>query len=250
MHNMQTMPTPPRRRPAPPRPLQHQRGIAMFFVLVITVIIVGLSISLATGVFSEHKIARATADQAIARQGAEAALRDAELDLMCLFWNGTAFVPNAASKRTFCTPPTLESGAQRGGTGVTNTSTGYVKANGARFSDGIRTATLNLASAICEPTPSTPCGAQAEIRPPDFIPPTCRTELGSFTAQPALDIAGLTTAQPKTPIYCIELFLPTGASGGNTGVSPVYRIRARGYGRSDQTTVDLESLYRPFKDPD
>ena len=57
---------------------QRQEGVALFMVLMVTLVIVALSVSLATGVFSEYKISRNAADLAIARQAAEAALRDAE----------------------------------------------------------------------------------------------------------------------------------------------------------------------------
>jgi type IV pilus assembly protein PilX len=206
-------------------PLARQRGIALLMVMMVTLIIVALSVSLATGVFSEHKLSRSTADQAIARQGAEAALRDAEHDLNCDRWNAATnafeFWSTAdGNSRPYCVQR-VEACRQLGNAGITSTCT-----------QGLRAMPLVDSSANLPVATS-------------FI--ACSVPLGEITQQPVAALDGQ-VVQPSVPRYSIELFdyRPTGAKGS----TPIYRIRARGYGLStsgdiSSTTVDLEAIYRP-----
>ena len=212
-----------------PRPLlARQRGVALFMVLMVTLVIVALSVSLAVGVFGGQKSARASADHAIARQAAEAALRDAELDLMCQRWtaatqtfafNNSAVV-NSTNPRSYCDKP-IDSCKQIGSTSHTTVC-----------SNGIVTA---------------PLGTVPSVTNPFAAGSNCSVAYGTITGQPEFKLSGLSQAtQPAQPRYSIELFTynPSGEMGK---VLPAYRITARGYGRgnSASTIVDLESIYRP-----
>jgi Tfp pilus assembly protein PilX len=269
MHSPQTSQSPrnrlhplhPLQRPHSLHSLRHQRGVALFMVLMVTLVIVGLSVSLAVGVFSEQKNARSSADQAIARQGAEAALRDAELDVTCQRWVITdastkagEFQPyNTAdgNPRQYC-DTTLQTGESRGASSaakdLTGTSgcTAYVS-GAALGSDGFSAPLGNAGD------PSTRSNsdninniASASPSPSDFLPTSCRIQYGAITNQAELYPAG-TLATPKTPIYSIEV-ISRPSLDAKSSLSPIYRLRARGYGRSESTTVDLESLFMPFKD--
>lgn len=230
--------------------MKRQRGAALFMVLMVTLVIVALSVSLAVGVFGETKNARNAGDQAIARQGAEAALRDAEMDLSCMVWDGATKAFKFSSiangnKREFCNKP-IDSCVSRGAEGFTSTCTAY-DGTTLRATDGVVLAALNSEASTCVPLPGVPCGADT-VKPTDFLPAACRVTFGAATGQPALAITGQVGA-PTAPIYSIEL-LTYKPVGGATGELPIYRIRARGYGRSASTSVDLESIYRPCQQAD
>ncbi len=209
--------------------LTQQSGVALFMVLMVTLVIVALSVSLAVGVFSEHKVSRNTADHAIARQAAEAALRDAEQDILCQKWNNatsqfefhssivSASNPNP-NKRQYCTqmPKTC---TQIGDAGAT-----------AACSDGLVSIPLSTGSA--SPSSTT-----------DYKNTSCHAIFGSITGQPGYQVAAAGSATVSTaPYYTIEVYSDV---TGNKGLRPVFRIRARGFGRDPSTVVDLESTYRP-----
>lgn len=202
---------------------QRQEGVALFMVLMVTLVIVALSVSLATGVFSEYKISRNAADLAIARQAAEAALRDAEQDVNCLAWDAntktfkfsTSISTNGstANVREYCAQaPKLCS--QIGDAGVTATC-----------SNGMVLKPLSASGAM--PTAT------------DIKDANCTVVFGTITQQPKL----ATIPEPNQPRYMIEVFRDPSVSG--RGQMPVFRMLARGYGRDISTTVDLESIYRP-----
>ena len=210
-----------------PAALARQRGAALFMVLMVTLVIVSLSVSMATGVFSEFKISRATADQSIARQGAEAAMRDAELDLNCQKWDPTAKAfafhgVAAGNPRPYCDKP-LQACTERGSTGALSVCDTASGGNGGILEIPIVDASNNL--------PSTA-----------FM--GCKVAFGSMTGQASLN-AVATGVQPRAPEYSIEVFTHSARSALGKATVPIYRIRARGYGRSESTTVDLESVYRP-----
>jgi type IV pilus assembly protein PilX len=214
-----------------PPALARQKGVALFMVLMVTLVIVALSVSLATNVFSDQKSSRSAADLAIAREAAEAALRDAENDLNCQQWNGSAYAFFATStggtstapgnRRPFCdTDPSTQVCEQLGDLGATQTCD--TTANGAMA--GIVAAPLVVGT-----TRGTPTNFQ-----------TCNVTYGAVTNQTAFKTDGTTITQPR---YAIEVFsdMPTGSKA----TKPIYRITARGYGRNPSTTVDLESIFRP-----
>jgi type IV pilus assembly protein PilX len=202
---------------------QHQKGVALFMVLMVTLVIVALSVSLATGVFSEYKTSRNTADLAIARQAAEAALRDAEQDVNCMAWDvntktfkfNTSISTNGstANVREYCAQaPKLCT--QIGDAGVTATCANGMVLKPLSASGDMPNAT-NIKDA------------------------NCTVAFGGVTGQPKL----ATIPDANQPRYMIEVFRDPSMSG--RGQMPVFRMLARGYGRDMSTSVDLESIYRP-----
>jgi Tfp pilus assembly protein PilX len=219
----------------------------LFMVMMITLIIVALSVSLALGVFGEHKLSRNSADQAIARQGAEAALRDAELDLSCKRWNATSNTFEASDENS--NPPNVRKHCVSGLASLNGSSVAETVGGGAGellgdgtagtiCVDGLR-AMRTVAVMGALPTPTSLMD--------------CSVALGTVTKQPALVLVGQ-GAQPSPPRYGVELFSenPNGGKQSSSGTVTVYRIHARGYGRStgsnvSTTTVDLEAIFRPHK---
>lgn len=195
----------------------HQKGIALISVLMITLIIMALSVSLAINVFREHRLSRNAADLAIARQAAEAALRDAEHDIACEVWDTATnkFIPNTIAN--YRCP--LELGKQS--FIPTACKDGWINAPISNTDTNPRLSTTYFSG-------SSPC---------------YRT-FGQTTKQPSFNILGINSnhLQPNQPRYFIEVF--NKSNGGKVGITN-YRITARGYGRNPNTMVDLQSLFRP-----
>lgn len=208
-------------------PIQAQRGVALFMVLMITLVIVALSVSMASGVFSDQKASRAAADSAIAREAAEAALRDAEHDLNCQGWNSatkTYSYQSVASgnRRPFCDiDPSTQVCEQLGNLGAPQICDTTVNAG----LQGIVSTPLVLGAA----------------RPAATNFNTCFVELGAITKHPKFELNGADV--DRQPRYAVEVFSDTVVGGKSS--KPIYRITARGYGRNMTTTVDLESIVRP-----
>ncbi|MEN9911721.1 MAG: hypothetical protein RI956_165 [Pseudomonadota bacterium] len=195
------------------QPVSQQQGVALITVLMITLVIMVLSVSLAMGVFSEHRLSRNAADLAIARQAAEAALRDAEHDIACEKWDASknAFVEDLMTNPQRCP---LQRGKQN-----------Y---NPQSCTAGWVTAPLSANNAAPSTTKY-------------FSNQNCYRIFGDATKQPSFNILGATSS-PRLPLYSIEVF--NKSNGGKVGITN-YRITARGYGRNSTTTVDLQSIFRP-----
>ncbi len=195
------------------QPISQQQGVALITVLMITLVIMVLSVSLAVGVFSEHRLSRNAADLAIARQAAEAALRDAEHDIACEKWDTTTgtFVEDLTTNPQRCP---LQRGKQN-----------Y---NPQACTAGWVTAPLSVNNV-------------APLTTQYFSNKNCYRTFGEVTKQSSFNILGA-ASNPKLPLYSIEVF--SKSNGGKMGITN-YRITARGYGRSSTTTVDLQSIFRP-----
>jgi type IV pilus assembly protein PilX len=195
------------------QPVSQQQGVALITVLMITLIIMVLSVSLAVGVFSEHRLSRNAADLAIARQAAEAALRDAEHDIACEKWD--------ASKNTFVED--LTTNPQR-----CPLQRGKQNYNPQACTAGWVTAPLSV-------------NGVSPVTTKYFSNQNCYRTFGQVTGQPSFNILGV-ASNPNLPRYSIEVF--SKSNGGKVGITN-YRITARGYGRNSTTTVDLQSIFRP-----
>ncbi len=84
---------------------QHQGGVAMLVVLVFTLALTGIAIVSARLALLGESVARNQLDLQVARQAAEAALRDAEKDLMIA--NGSITFPGAACSRGIMERPVM-----------------------------------------------------------------------------------------------------------------------------------------------
>jgi type IV pilus assembly protein PilX len=208
-----------------------QQGVALVMVLMITLVIVALSSSLALAVFGEHRLSRNAADVAVARQAAEAALRDAEHDLLCQVWNGNGFVSApAGGVRAYCNGVNLPVAKELGSAG-TQVGAGILSTSN-RCADGVVGAKQYDASV------TTALG-------PDLTGVDCFVVFGTNTKQPALALLGAGVAL-RPPIYAIEVFADP--SGDPKNAKYVYRLTARGFGRNPSTVVDLQEVYKPFPD--
>lgn len=205
----------------------HQMGAALFVVVLVSLVVSLMGAQLVNRLVFTQRGAMNEADLAIARENAEAALRDGEQDVRCRQWkvadDGTAgsyvFVENASrpqgQKRPHCdiqaTDPT-QNGSLGGAIGLC--ANGYI--------------TVRLDDPNTLPPP-------AEII-------KCRNAFGTITKAPLVDFGTFSLA--TQPYYTVEvLLLPNGQVGQNI---PYYRIRATGFGRNNLTKITLESIFRPL----
>jgi type IV pilus assembly protein PilX len=210
--------------------LRAQRGVALLMVLMVTMVIVALSVSLASSVLNDHRMSRNSADLAIARQAAESALRDAEYDIMCQRWDSVS--------KSFMFHSNITGDANSGATPSPRSYCNTKPESGKQ----IWTASLTN---VCDkgmvliPT-STNGSVPVSINYNDV---NCFVEYGRVTEQAELNLLGVSATQPNKPRYSIELFTDPQSTGPTI---PTFRITARGYGRNSSSTVDLQSIYRPF----
>lgn len=211
-----------------------QRGVAMLVVLVFTLALTGIAIVSARLALMGESVARNQLDLQVARQAAEAALRDAEKDLMIA--NGAKEFPGALCLRNSVNTerPVMNQIAQfspeclRGQCAV-------------REEDRLK---VDFAQAASTPAkgeawwPEDRGGLWGEPgvnKPSAKAKQTCPTftggvPLGVFTG--ALPIEGV-AAQPE---YLIELI--------NHGNGAFFRITSRGFGYRMGTEVVLQSYFQ------
>lgn len=207
---------------------RRQRGMALIVVLgMMSVVFVVAAISIRLTLLAERS-ARNDRDRQIAFQAAEAALADAELDIMG---------PNAATnKRCSIQSKKLEG----------------------LFLPGCGTSTTDRTRGLCELNPA---GAKPLYTSVNFDETTDASRryavLGEFTGRTAnfKDKAngGLSA---KTPRYIIEVvnYIPVvSANGGAAEPGPEaqgFLVTALGYGVSDNTRVMLQSMFfKPLPTP-
>lgn len=213
-----------RRVPAP------QRGVAMLVVLVFTLALTGIAIVSARLALLGEGLARNQLDLQVARQAAEAALRDAEKDLMIA--NGALDFPGAVCKRNAQRPvlnqiTEFTADCLRGQCLVDPKKRGnvdFVKAAG----------NAELAEAWWPEDRGGRWGAPAEGKPRAGNTGPCEAfkgavPLGSFTGARAVQGVAF---QPE---YLIEL-IPR-------GTDYFFRITARGFGYRAGTEVVLQSYF-------
>lgn len=197
------------------RPHQYQRGAALFVVVMVSMVVTLLGVQLVSQLTSNTRTAMGEQDVSWARMAAEAALRDAERDVSCQQWNGTAYVYWAYTNQT--------GGNPRAHCIVNPTSVGakssVALAKGPTGSEGC-TKGMQLAPAAA---------ASAAAVCPEI-------DYGEVTGAPALTVGSAS--------YAIDVI---SVSDGQVGQAvPYYRIRARGQGRNANTSVVLESVFRPL----
>ena len=193
-----------------------ERGAVLIVALLFLVMLTMLGITAMTGTTMEERMAGNARDNSIAFQAAEAALRDARRDL------GEWAVPGYGGKRTLPT-----------GWALNNVNYGVNFGNG----------TCNNAGAtrgLCLPAlytggenaqlPAVPAGHSFTGAP--GVP------YGTFTGVPALEGVAV------QPHYLIELFCLVRHDEGLSGAPNCnfFRITARGYGASPNSTVTLQEI--------
>lgn len=218
-----------------PSSLPRQRGIAMLVVLVFTLALTGIAIVSARLALLGESVARNQLDLQVARQAAEAALRDAEKDLMIK--DGTLEFPGAVCQRNLPTQlerPAMDQTAQftkeclRGQCVVDNKERKNVDyTQGATSSD--------RAEAWWPEDRGGSWGDPEEGKPAAGAEGACATftggvPLGIFTGARPIEGVAL---QPE---YLIELI--------RRGDSYYFRITARGFGYRAGTEVVLQSYFQ------
>ncbi len=205
--------------------LTNERGSSLVVVLImLSVIFVIGVISARLSLFSERS-ARNDRDRQIAFQSAEAALLDAELDMMG---------PNTASNRRVCDFDSAKPAAFVAGCG-TGTKTGMClsastegdawKAVKAQFSSNVGTATSNVT-----------------------------VQFGQFTGQSIAQAGGGLPSKPSR--YMIEAVRYAGTGNATDAVGSdkteyAFLVTAMGFGMRPETQVLLQALiYKPANKPD
>lgn len=216
------------------RPSPAQRGVAMLVVLVFTLALTGIAIVSARLALMGESVARNQLDLQVARQAAEAALRDAEKDLMIA--NGGVSFPGALCLRNAVNieRPVMDQIGQF----TANCLRGQcVMAKADRLK-------VDFAQAASDPSRGEAWwpvdrggrwGEPGKNKPSATSKETCTTftggvPLGVFTgANPIEGVA----AQPE---YLIELF--------GDGNGKFFRITSRGFGYRMGTEVVLQSYFQ------
>lgn len=206
-------------RHAPCASRHRQRGSVMWLVVLLTVIGSLLAMSMSSTLLAQFRSVRNERDLAIARQAAEAALRDAEADVSCQHWaTATSTLQqsiNPTTPRTHClslAPVCAQ---------LMPTSAG----------PGLRL--------LGRKPGATPPAIAWDTAPTACLDGSCAVEFGSQTGVPAL--SGV--SQP--PRYHIDVL--DAAQTGDAGGVPLFRLSARGYGATSGSYVDLQEIYRPCR---
>lgn len=224
----------------------NQRGLALIIVMIFLSAITGITIWAVRQSLMGEGMARNQLDLEVARQAAEAALRDAERDIMNLT-AGT--LPNASCSRGLVTPPLGMQGFTE------NCDKGLCLIS----SDIYATANWTTgAAANAEPWWPQGKGGQWNN---DFSPGVSAS--GKPSRQPvntdncstfvgAVPLGTYTGAAPVTgvavqPEYLIEYF--NRASSITLKPAAHYRITARGFGYTQRTQVVLQTIYAPLQEP-
>ncbi|MFZ6690067.1 pilus assembly PilX family protein [Undibacterium sp. SXout11W] len=190
-----------------------QQGISLIISLLMTVVVMILSISGANLVLQNEKASRSDRDRQIALMAAEAALKDAEMDI-------DSPMP-LESQRSHLFDPTsnlyFEPGCAKG--------------------DG------NIYQGLCLPSGpgQIPVWLAIDLGAENDAPSTVK--LGRFTGQTMVVGKGVFPA--KLPRYIIEAVQDVEAGQRADGQTKyIFRITAIGFGSSETTQVVLQTYYR------
>ncbi|QJC55839.1 hypothetical protein HC248_01122 [Polaromonas vacuolata] len=212
--------------------LTGQHGAALVVVLLFMLAMTVMALWSANSVSLSERLARQQLDAQVAHEAAEAALRDGEFDL--LLTNG-AIRPGAYCARGDARPIS-ESIAQFNA----NCSQGQCAINPARY----ESSDYKLASAsnteLSEPWWPASKGGQWNDNlgsKPARLAENCNfsggVPFGTYTGRPK--IIGVS----RQSEYLIEYF--------RLGQNNYFRINARGFGRSPNTEIVLQSYFQPFE---
>lgn len=219
-------------RPAAARRRPSARGVAMIIVLMFMLALTGLAVFSARYATMGETMAANQLDQERARQAAEAALRDAERDLLLppLGRPATSRCDRTADRpvvlrlpaftttctRGQCAPQPLAAEGANWATGA-NAEVWWPAARNGQWNDDAAT------------KPSNAAGANTNCNFTGGVP------LGTFTG--ADELPGVS----RQPEYLIEYFQ---RGSGRTG--DFFRITARGFGLAPNTEVVLQTYFQPF----
>lgn len=207
-----------------------QTGAALVVVMIFIVALTAIAIYAAKNVSLNERLARNQLDAQVAREAAEAALRDAEFDLLLA---SDAIRPNAKCARTD-TRPVIESISQFD----TTCTRGQCGLPPARY-EMSNYATATSTSNTGEPWWPTAKGGLWNDNlstKPTAVGVNCTftggVPYGTYSGKP--NIIGVS----RQPEYIIEYF--------RVGTNNVFRVTARGFGRNTSTQIVLQSYFKPF----
>ena len=196
---------------------RRQRGAALWVITMLALVLGLIASSQISTVTSMFHAARDGRDLALARQAAESALRDAEADVICQQWTGSAWEQalSPTTPNSYCTS-------------LLPLCTQLMPTQDA---PGIR---------VLGSHPSTaPASINWDLPVGSCLNGNCAIELGSKTGAPALAVVA------KQPRYQIDAFDVSPVGGSEP--QPLFRITARGYGGKDTTVAELQEVYRPCR---
>lgn len=209
-------------RPAPSHPAlrfkrRGQQGVALWTVVVLALLLGLLALSQTNSVVGQFRTSRNERDLALARQAAEAALRDAEADITCQVWKGGQLVQTTDPEEPLVNAYCLSLAPTCSAMMPTQDEAG-MRLLGRTPTE--KPADINWNDADCK------TGA-------------CAVSLGTKTRATA--VPGV-ESQPRYHIDVLDAQL-----AATNEPSPLFRITARGYGATRATVVDLQEVYRPCK---
>lgn len=198
---------------------QGERGVALWTVVVLALLLGLLALSQTNSVVGQFRTSRNERDLALARQAAEAALRDAEADVTCQVWD-------TASGQLVQTTDAAEPIVNSYCLSLAPTCSAMMPT---QDEPGMRLLGRN-------PTEKP---ANIDWEQANCATGACAVTLGTKTRATAVVEV---IQQPKYHIDVLDAQLAT-----TYEPSPLFRITARGYGATMATVVDLQEVYRPCK---
>ncbi len=190
-----------------------ERG-AMVVTLIMLMLVLMLGLAAGQAALQSLKTAGFDRDREVAFQTAEAALRDAELDIEAS--------PDVARSRSHIFSRYSAQGFPAAGDAACNSGAG------------------NIHLGLCRHVPTAAAWQTAEFS--DNPAATQSVAYGTFTGR-RLQVAG-GTLPTRLPRYTIELFSYTRPGESAERISYFYRITAVGFGMRPTTQVALQSFYR------
>jgi type IV pilus assembly protein PilX len=224
--------------PKQPRSFRNsQTGVALIVVLIFIVAFTSLALYSARDVSLGERLARNQLDAQVAREAAEAALRDAEFDLM-LFKNETLRTGAYCFRGVDARPVNSAGGITGFSATCSKGQCNLPEANYSNSNYSLGASTL----ANFEPWwPAAKGGLWNDdlTTKPTGVNVNCSfnggVPYGTFTGRAS--IIGVS----RQPEYLIELFTR------NPFSNSFVRITARGFGRNPNTEIVLQSYFRPFQ---
>jgi type IV pilus assembly protein PilX len=196
-----------------PASKKQQRGASLIISLLMLIVVLLLSISLTTISLQSEKAARSDRDRQIALMAAEAALKDAEMDI-------DPQIPLAGGR-----------------------SNVFDATSNLYFEAGCATGNGNLYQGMCAPSASgeTAVWLTADLSKDSSDSPS--VQYGRFTGQTMVTGKGAFPA--KLPRYIIEAVQDVeGGQKADEQTKYLFRITAIGFGPNPETQVVLQSFYR------
>jgi type IV pilus assembly protein PilX len=208
-----------------------QHGVALVVVMIFIVALTSIAILSSRNVSLSERVARNQLDAQVAREAAEAALRDAEFDLLL---TSEALRTGAKCARTGLRPVS-ENISQFTGT----CSKGQCGLPQSRY-DTSNHATATATSNTGEPWWEAAKGGlwnDTLSTKPTVVGANCNfsggVPYGTYSGR--AELVGVS----RQPEYLIEYF--------RIGTNNLFRINARGFGRNPNTEIVLQSYFRPFQ---